>query len=63
MREVVIVDGARTAFGRRGGVFRVYTPSDLAGKTIRGLCEKTGILEKDKVDAVFAGCAWGRCGL
>ena len=59
MREVVIVDGARTAFGRRGGVFRVYTPSDLAGKTIRGLCEKTGILDKGKVDAVFAGCAWG----
>ncbi|OLR55972.1 hypothetical protein BHK98_07810 [Hornefia porci] len=59
MKEVVIVDGARTAFGRRGGIFRVYTPSDLAGKTIRGLCEKTGILDKGKVDAVFAGCAWG----
>lgn len=59
MREVVIVDGARTAFGRRGGVFRVFTPSDLAGKTIRGLCDKTGIFDKAKVDSVFAGCAWG----
>lgn len=59
MREVVIVDGMRTAFGRRGGVLRPFTPSDLAGMTIKGLCEKTGILEKDKVDAVFAGCAWG----
>ena len=59
MREVVIVDGVRTAFGKRGGVFRVFTPSDLAGMTIKGLCEKTGILEKGKVDSVFGGCAWG----
>ena len=59
MREVVIIDGVRTAFGKRGGVFRTLTPSDLAGKTIKGLCDKTGILEKAKVDSVFAGCAWG----
>ena len=59
MRVVVIIDGVRTAFGKRGGVFRTLTPSDLAGKTIKGLCDKTGILEKAKVDSVFAGCAWG----
>lgn len=59
MREVVFVDGMRTAFGKRGGALRPFTPSDLAGMTIKGLCEKTGILEKAKVDAVIAGTAWG----
>lgn len=58
-REVVIVDGARTAFGRMGGALRTLTPAELAGKTIKGLCEKTKILEKGKVDAVFAGSASG----
>lgn len=58
-REVVIVDGMRTAFGRMGGALRVYTPVQLAGMTIKGLCEKTGILEKGTVDAVFAGSASG----
>ena len=59
MREVVIVDGARTAFGRMGGALRVYTPVELAGMTMKGLCEKTEILKKGKVDAVFVGSASG----
>lgn len=59
MKEVVIVDGARTAFGRMGGALRDFTSVELAAMTIRGLCEKTGILEKGKVDAVFAGSAFG----
>ncbi|MCQ4638301.1 thiolase family protein [Anaerovorax odorimutans] len=58
-REVVIVDGVRTAFGRMGGALRPYTPAQLAGMTIKGLCEKTGILEKGAIDAVFAGSASG----
>ena len=59
MREVVIVDGMRTAFGRMGGALRPFTPVQLAGMTIKGLCEKTDILNKGKVDAVFAGSASG----
>ncbi|MEG1163748.1 MAG: thiolase family protein [Anaerovoracaceae bacterium] len=59
MKEVVIVDGIRTAFGRMGGGFKPYTSVQLASKTIKGLCEKTGILDKGKVDAVFAGSAFG----
>lgn len=59
MREVVIVDGVRTAFGRMGGGFRNLTSVQLAGMTIKGLCDKTNILEKAKVDAVFAGSAFG----
>ena len=59
MREVVIIDGARTAFGKRGGIFRTLTPSDMAGIVIKKKKKKTGILEKAKVDSVIAGCAWG----
>lgn len=59
MKEVVIVDGARTAFGKMGGAFRNLTSVELAALTIRGLCKKTGILEKGRVDAVFAGSAFG----
>ncbi|MFR7985564.1 MAG: thiolase family protein [Clostridia bacterium] len=58
-REVVMIDGMRTAFGRMGGALRPYTPVQLAGMTIKGLCEKTGILERGNVDAVFAGSASG----
>lgn len=58
-RDVVIVDGARTAFGRMGGGLRPYTSVQLAGMAIKGLIEKTGILEISSVDAVFAGSAFG----
>ena len=59
MREVVIVDGARTAFGRMGGALRTLHSAELAGIGMKGLCEKTKILEKGKVDAVFVGSAFG----
>jgi acetyl-CoA acetyltransferase family protein len=59
MRDVVIVEGMRTAFGRMGGTLKDFTPVQLAGFAIKGLCEKSGILEKGKVDAVFAGSAFG----
>ena len=59
MKNVVIVDGARTAIGRMGGTLKKFTPVEMAGLTIRALIEKTGICEKGKVDAVFAGSAFG----
>lgn len=58
-REVVIVDGARTAFGRMGGALRIYTPVQLAAMAMKGLCDKTDILNKGNVDAVFVGSASG----
>lgn len=58
-REVVMIEGARSAFGRMGGGFRPYTSVQLAGLTIKGILEKTGILESGNVDAVFAGSAFG----
>lgn len=59
MREVVIVEGIRTAFGRMGGVLRNFQSAELAGLAIKGLCDKTDILQKGKVDSVFVGSAFG----
>ena len=57
-REVVIVDGARTAFGRMGGSLRDIFASKLAGIGIRGLVEKAKIKEKGVVvESVFLGSA------
>lgn len=57
-REVVFVDGARTAFGRMGGTLRDIPASKLAGLGIKGLVEKTKIKEKGIfVESVFLGSA------
>jgi acetyl-CoA C-acetyltransferase len=56
-REVVFVEGMRTAFGRMGGTLRDFTAEQLAGIGIKGLVEKTKIKEKGKVDCVFLGSA------
>jgi len=58
-REVVIVDGMRTAFGRMGGTIRDFFASQLASIGIKGLVEKTKINEKAHVDCVFLGSALG----
>ena len=58
MREVVFVDGMRTPFGKMGGTIKSFSSSDLAAITVKGLVEKTGILEKGgKVDSVICGSA------
>lgn len=56
-REVVLVDGTRTAFGRMGGTIRDFFCSQLGGIALKGLLEKTKISEKTLVDSVFAGSA------
>ena len=56
-REVVFVEGMRTAFGRMGGTLRDFSAEQLAGIGIKGLVEKTKIKEKGKVDSVFLGSA------
>lgn len=57
-RDVVIVDGARTAFGTFGKTLRSFTMEQLGGLALKGLVEKTKIIEKGgHVDAVFAGSA------
>ena len=60
MREVVFVDFARTAFANRGGALRSCAASELAAECIKGLLNRSGILEKGGqhvIDSVFAGSA------
>lgn len=56
-RDVVFIDGTRTAFGRLGGTIRDFFCSQLGGIALKGLIKKTGITEKTQVDCVFAGSA------
>jgi acetyl-CoA acetyltransferase family protein len=58
-REVVIVEGVRTAFGRMGGTLKDIYASKLGGIGIDGLLKKTKIKEKAHVDSVFLGSATG----
>ena len=58
-REVVVVDGVRTAFGRMGGALKDIYASKLGAIGIDGLLEKTKIMEKAHVDSVFLGSATG----
>ena len=58
-REVVIVDGVRTAFGTMGRTLRNFTMEELGGLALKGLVDKTKITQKGTVDAVFAGSAIG----
>ncbi len=57
MRDVVFVDGARSAFCNMGGGLRDLSASEIAGFVIKGLTKKTGILERGKVDCFIAGNA------
>jgi acetyl-CoA acetyltransferase family protein len=56
-REVVFVEGMRTAFGRMGGALKDITAEELGGIGIKGLIEKTQIHKKAHVDSVFLGSA------
>ena len=58
-REVVFVDGVRTAFGTLGRTLRYLTMEELAGLALKGLVEKTKIAEQAHVDTVFCGSAIG----
>ena len=54
MREVVFVDFARTAFGKRGGTLRCLSGTELGAACLKGLVQKSGIWEKGGADAVNA---------
>lgn len=56
MKEVVIVDGVRTAIGRMGGTLRDVEVDFLAAKVIREILERTGVAD-DQVDEVILGQA------
>jgi len=59
-REVVFVEGIRTAFGTFGKTLRGILGEEIAGMTIKGLVEKSRVLEKGGVvDCCFMGSAIG----
>ncbi|TQR20395.1 thiolase family protein [Psychrobacillus vulpis] len=55
MREVVIVDGVRTAVGRRKGIFASYRSDELAALVLDELVKRAGV-EKAEIDDVILGC-------
>ena len=57
-REVVIVDGCRTAFGKRGGALKTFAASELGGICVKALLERTQLYARGgKVDSLMAGMA------
>lgn len=57
-REVVIVDGMRTAFGRNGGSLRKFYATDLCAAVIKALVAKYDLPERAAVDSVVLGSAF-----
>jgi acetyl-CoA acyltransferase len=55
MREVVIVDGVRTAVGRRKGSFAGYRPDELAAVVLEELVKRAGV-NKGDIEDVILGC-------
>ena len=57
-REVVIVDGCRTPFGKKGGGLKTLTSSELGGICVKALLDRTQLFERGgKVDSLMAGMA------
>jgi acetyl-CoA acyltransferase len=55
IREAVIVDVVRTAFGKRKGALAAWHPTDLLGFTLRHLVDRTGV-DPERLDDVVCGC-------
>jgi acetyl-CoA acetyltransferase family protein len=55
MREAVIVDGIRTATGRRNGALKDIRPDDLAAIVLKELIDRTGI-DPHLIEDVILGC-------
>jgi acetyl-CoA C-acetyltransferase len=55
MNEVVIIDAARSAIGRRGGSLGFAHPTDTLGQVLTKLLERNG-LQSGQVDQVLGGC-------
>ena len=52
--DVVILDGARTPIGRFNGSLSGFSATDLGGKAIAGVLDRTGV-SSDEVDSVVLG--------
>lgn len=57
MKDVVVVDYIRTAFGRYAGVLKDVRPDDLAAIVIAELCKRNPSLPLSQIEDVIFGCA------
>jgi acetyl-CoA acyltransferase len=55
IREAVIVDCARTAFGKRNGALAPWHPTDLLGFTLKTILERNDV-DPEVIDDVVGGC-------
>jgi len=55
MKDVVIVEGVRSAIGKFGGGLSGVRPDDLLAEVLKGLIGRTGI-DAAIIEDVFAGC-------
>ncbi|MYL46301.1 acetyl-CoA C-acyltransferase [Virgibacillus halodenitrificans] len=55
MREVVIIEGCRTAVGKRKGLFANYRSDELAAIVLEELVHRSGV-SKELVEDVILGC-------
>ena len=55
MEDVVIVDAARSAVGRKNGTLGLVHPSDTLGPVMMKLLERNGV-SPDMVDQIIGGC-------
>src|SRR5262252_4733369 len=53
--EAVIVDGWRTPFGKRGGVFSGWHPVEMLSFTLKSVVERTGV-DATQIEDVIGGC-------
>ena len=56
LREVVIVDGCRTAVGTIGGTLRDVLPEELARVVIQGVLDRSGIDPKEIDEVIMGHC-------
>ncbi len=56
MKDVVIIDGVRTAIGRHAGALSNMRPDDMAALVIREIVARTGI-DPAAIEEVYFGCA------
>lgn len=55
MREVVIVEGVRTAVGRSRGALSTHRPDELAAVVLQELVERAGV-DKGVIEDIILGC-------
>jgi acetyl-CoA C-acetyltransferase len=56
IREVVIVDGCRTAVGNMGGALKPLRAIDLACAVLKGSLDRTGIDPKEIDEVIMGQC-------